>query len=135
MNANKSIPKKIVIRYIIALLFLTIGILFVPIGIIKESYVLLLLFFSVIPLLQIFLIKNKYTNTLLMSGFILCVFYVILGIFFRNVRAFFLPPDFLGEVIGFSQYNGYPLYFDTIIFFIILSLTFLIPFLLIHKKK
>lgn len=52
------------------------------------------------------------------------------AVFFRNIRSYF-PIPFIGDekIVGFSQYNGYPLFFDTFLFFGIIGFLFLAVFL------
>lgn len=59
--------------------------------------------------------------------FLIFVFYTIcLGIVilsFRIIRSWFpIPSITTNKVIGFAQYNGYPLFFDTAFFFAAIGL-------------
>lgn len=71
---------------------------------------------------------NDYKSTLkrikitfLISVFLFCVELLLILIFFRKIRYLFPIPE-IGDskIVGFSQYFGYPFYFDTFIFFVIL---------------
>lgn len=54
---------------------------------------------------------------------------------FKKLRIFFPPPEISNEkLIGFAQYFGYPFYFDTLIFFLIIFLPILILFIFSVKK-
>lgn len=82
--------------------------------------------------------KNKYKILLIKSIFVSIVLLLILIISFKKIRALF-PIPMIGEdkLVGFLQYYGYPLYFDTIFFFLIIFLpvTVLLFFYFWEKRK
>lgn len=52
------------------------------------------------------------------------------ALFFRSLRSYFpIPPIGSEKIVGFAQYNGYPLFFDTFLFFGIIGFLFLAVFL------
>lgn len=59
-------------------------------------------------------------------------------IYFKKIRALLPPPEISSnKLIGFAQYFGYPLYFDTIFFFflIFIPILTLIFFYKVNKRK
>lgn len=80
------------------------------------------------------MLKNKSNLFVLLT---LGTFYLIVFILFRNIRALFPPPEiYSNKIVGYSQYFGYPFYFDNILFWAILVVTFFAPFTLkLWKKK
>lgn len=57
---------------------------------------------------------------------------------FKKIRAIFPPPEIeANKLIGFAQYFGYPLYFDTIFFFFLIFtpvLTFIFLYFIFKNK-
>ena len=68
--------------------------------------------------------------------FYLFIFLLFLLLSFKVVRTRFLPPEIGTEkIIGYSQYFGYPLYFDNIFFlYLVCSPFFAFVALLLRKK-
>lgn len=85
--------------------------------------------YSFIPLLFI-LLKNKNRFIFVMNLFTLLLAYIAIFFAFRHIRNFF-PASYIANnlIISYAQYNSYPLYFDTVLFFIIVFITFLVSFL------
>lgn len=63
----------------------------------------------------------------------LLVFFLMVG--FKKIRSFLPPPEITKDkLIGFAQYNGYPINFDTGVFLLIVFLPIVILFILSFKK-
>lgn len=55
--------------------------------------------------------------------------------YFKKIRSFLPPPEITKDkIIGFAQYNGYPINFDTGFFLLIVFLPVLILFVFSIKK-
>ena len=82
--------------------------------------------------------KNSHKIIILKSLFISVVILVGLIITFKKIRAIFPIPMINDDrLVGFSQYFGYPLYFDTLFFFFLVLvpiITFMIFYELNRKK-
>jgi hypothetical protein len=77
-------------------------------------------------------LKNIIVKTIIVN------FLLVLFVFFsfREMRAMIPPPEITGEkLVGFAQYFGYPLYFDTYIFALIILLPVLIFIFFSFKRK
>lgn len=71
----------------------------------------------------------KYVKIIFLSIFSLCTELVLILLFFRQIRDLFPAPEIEeNKIIGYSQYFGYPFYFDTFIFFLII---FSIPIIIL----
>lgn len=82
--------------------------------------------------------KPNYKKIILKSIVSSLILLIFLALTFKKIRALF-PIPIIGNdrLVGFSQYFGYPLYFDTIFFFFIISLPLLIfsLFYFLEKRK
>lgn len=60
----------------------------------------------------------------------------VIFILFKKIRGLFLGPQ-IGEnkIVSYSQYFGYPYYFDTILFFVIIFSPSIIMFILKFAMK
>lgn len=65
---------------------------------------------SIFPDLKLFVFTS------LITAFV----YAVLGVGFRHLRDLFPKPESTGEIIGFAQYFGYPLFFDNVLFWILI---------------
>jgi len=66
-----------------------------------------------------------------------CYFLAIacLSVTFKKIRALLPPPEIMSnKIIGFAQYFGYPLYFDTIFVLFLIFLPVLLFYLFTLKK-
>lgn len=82
----------------------------------------------------------NYKSTILVSVSLFCFEAVLILFFFRKIRNLFpIPIIEDSEIIGYSQYFGYPFYFDTFIFLAVLlsipSIIVLAKFLIKHFYK
>lgn len=60
----------------------------------------------------------------------------VIFLLFRKLRSFMPPSQITQEnVVGFAQYNGYPMYYDTVVFFIFIISPILICTMLYLFKK
>jgi hypothetical protein len=118
MKLNNAIARYSIF-YIISLSFLTILNCFPLSEEIKKILKFLLYFISILPIIyMLFHSRNK--------KIVLTCFVFILGVLtsviisFRTLRDL-LPNPKIGEntSIGYAQYFGYPLYLDSIVFFVI----------------
>lgn len=77
-------------------------------------------------------VKAKFLlNTIVLSLSINLV--LLLG--FKKLRALVPPPQISdGKLVGFAQYFGYPLYFDTAFFFALILVPF-VTFVIFYKKN
>lgn len=74
--------------------------------------------------------KNK-SITIFLYFFIQVIVLLIAGITFRKVRELFPPTQILeNKTVGYSQYFGYPYYFDTFVFFIIMFSPIIVCFII-----
>lgn len=65
--------------------------------------------------------KSISTNKISVYIFFQAIFLFIIIVTFRKIRALFpVPQASDSEIVGYAQYYGYPLYFDTFIFFTIM---------------
>lgn len=73
----------------------------------------------------------------LLTAGIYVTFIVFFLLIFRVIRSLFLPPEISSyKIVGYSQYYGYPFYYDTLAFFVLIlfpSIIFLI-LCLVRKK-
>ncbi|MBI2613663.1 MAG: glycosyltransferase [Candidatus Levybacteria bacterium] len=68
--------------------------------------------------------------------FYITIVYSIILLNFRHLRSLFSPPKInQSEIVGYAQYFGYPLYFETIILFIFIFTPILVFFVLSKMKK
>ena len=71
------------------------------------------------------------SKTIIISATI--IFCLMAG--FKVIRAFFPPPEITKDkLVGFAQYFGYPVNFDTYIFLLIIFLPVAVLFILSVKK-
>ena len=71
--------------------------------------------------------KTNYKIIILKSIFFSLIILIVLIITFKKIRTLFpIPMINNDELVGFPQYYGYPLYFDTVFFFFIIFLPLLI---------
>jgi hypothetical protein len=76
-------------------------------------------------------LKKVVIKTIIVST--LMIFFLMLG--FKKIRAFFPPPEIANEkLVGFAQYFGYPFYFDSIVFLLVVLLPILMLFIFSFKK-
>ena len=79
--------------------------------------------------------KMKKKGVIMIFSFFLWISLIIIPtvIGFRLLRNHFPPAEITGNrIVGFSQFNGYPLYFDSLlIYFLITSTIFVFIFYLI----
>lgn len=61
-------------------------------------------------------------------------FYLLLALFFRNIRSIFPNVGRDKSIVGFAQYFNYPIYFDIFLLLIILIIPFT-AYLIIKKLK
>jgi len=70
-------------------------------------------------------------KTIIFSALI--ILFIFIG--FKKIRMFFPPPEITSEkLVGFTQYFGYLIYFDSIIFLLIIFLPVVILFIFSFKK-
>lgn len=56
-------------------------------------------------------------------------------VLYKKMRGLFPPPQIGSEkLVGFAQYFGYPIYFDTIFFFLIVSIPLIVTIILKIRK-
>ena len=64
------------------------------------------------------------------------IVYAIILLNFRQLRSFFSPPKAIeGDIVGFAQYYGYSLYFETIIFLVFVLSPIVVFFILSGVRK
>ncbi|OGH06031.1 MAG: hypothetical protein A2W22_03855 [Candidatus Levybacteria bacterium RBG_16_35_11] len=73
----------------------------------------------------------------ILPEYILYLFvFLALLVFFKFARNFFPPPEITQQkIVGYAHYYGYPLYFDSILFFYILLCPVFAYLVLILRKK
>lgn len=68
--------------------------------------------------------------------FYISIIYLIILLNFRQLRSLFSTPKITqGEIVGYAQYFGYSLYFETIIFFIFILSPIIVFFVLSKIRK
>ena len=76
-------------------------------------------------------LKKIVIKTIIVST--LMIFFLMLG--FKKIRTFFPPPEITNQkLVGFAQYFGYPFYFDSIVFLLVVFLPILMLFIFSFKK-
>lgn len=77
--------------------------------------------------------RNKvFIKTLLLSFVLL----IILMFSFKKIRAFFPPPEIGNDkLVGFSQYFGYPFYFDNLLFAFLIAFPVAVFLFFYYKEK
>ena len=66
--------------------------------------------------------------------FLLEIFLIL--VFFRKLRSIFPPPPIeKSGIVGFAQYFGYPFYFETIVFLVVVISPFVIVSIIKYLKK
>ena len=123
--------------YIFLLSLLTV------INIINSNIVIgkVLLFFLLLlisaPLIFLILI-SRHKNILILTNLLILFLLGIFAVYFRKLRDVMPDPAISKETsIGYSQYFGYPLYLDSLIFFILIlsPVLFYIFIKLLQKSK
>ena len=77
-------------------------------------------------------IKEIYLSAIII--FIVEIFFLL--VFFRKLRSFFPQPRIEENgIVGFSQYFGYPLYFDNFVFFLFLLSPVMVAFIILVRRK
>lgn len=119
----------------IASLFVVVMLIMFQNHLMRNSPVLAVAFiFGINGLAALFLINLKRIKVLLMTIFLSFALYGLIAISFRYVRTFFPKPSLVGsDAIGFMQYFGYPLFFDVILFVVMLIIPIFI-YLTLEKK-
>lgn len=80
--------------------------------------------------------KNQKLKVLIEGFLYIAIIYLIILVSFRQLRSLFSPSKVIeGEIVGYAQYFGYPLYFETIIFFIFILSPIIIFFILSKIRK
>ena len=80
--------------------------------------------------------KRIYNKQFLLSLVLSGVIDGLLLLSFKNFRSFFPPPEIGQEkLVGFAQYYGYPIYYDTIYFFILLIVPIITFFIVYTRGK
>ncbi len=102
-------------------LFLLLVMLISPFLIdISKNLHIAIVFLIFIPLVLILPI-TRYMRSFIIGASVLCLCYIFVLLHFRSLRMLFPYPKINSEkMVGFSQYFGYPFYFDTVLFFIIM---------------
>jgi hypothetical protein len=78
----------------------------------------------------------KRNNLFLKSLFFSLILLSILAVSFKSIRALFPPPEIGSEkLIGFSQYYGYPPYFDNLIFLAIIFIPSVVYLFFLYRDK
>ncbi len=89
--------------------------------------------FTINVFIALFLANSKRLK-LFLSVFLLTLSsYFVIYLKFRKIRDYFPKPNQNGEIIGFSQYFGYPYLFDTILFIALILIP--ISFYFVLKNK
>ena len=79
---------------------------------------------------------NQRLKILIEGLFYIAIIYLMILLSFRQLRSLFSPPKITeNEIIGYAQYFRYPLYFETIIFFIFILSPIIVFFILSKNKK
>jgi hypothetical protein len=120
-------------NYYLAVLILVYAFTFFIKSQISTPILLVILLFLPLYILFTKLNSVRIILKLIFLWFMSLVFIVIL---IKKIRPI-LPPTEINEnkIIGFTQYNGYPFYFDLIIFFLLILLPSLMLYLSLRKKN
>lgn len=125
----KRINSKTFIYYQVCLFVLFVIHFFIPETLIS-FYLFSVCAYALLPFFFIF-ISSRNRLFYIVNFFSLSCFYILLLVSFKKLRFFFPPTQISQEkIVGFAQYNAYPFYFDTFVFFLFVSVTFLMPFIL-----
>jgi hypothetical protein len=83
------------------------------------------------------ILKNKKTWVLIEGISYLTIIYIIILVSFRYVRSSLAidSKNIQADIVGYSQYFGYPLYFETIIFFIFVLSPIVVFYILSKIRK
>lgn len=128
---KKSSINKTFITYLIVYIPLLIANIFIKVP--GKYFPLALLIISFLPVLLIPL-THKYRTLFLQVMGISLIFGFLMLISFKRIRGLFPIPDINSEkIIGYAQYYGYPLYFDTLLFFSFLLVP-AVAFYLLYKR-
>lgn len=107
-------------KYIVFLSLITLILFFIPVGLSKAIFLVILLFVLCLPLFYV-IYKSGDRLLFLIEIIIIAIFGFILILSFRKLRDSLPPPEInQSKVIGYAQYFGYPLYMDAVIFFSII---------------
>lgn len=116
-----------------AYLGLTLSCLIVG-SLIKVPYIIFLFLFFIPLIFFIF----KFSSLRVLSELSLCFALIVGTIFFtfRYFRSLFYPPKITeNKIVGYAQYFGYPLHFDTLLFFILIAIPALMLFYILFRRK
>lgn len=84
--------------------------------------------------MKIFL-KHDYLRTVVKTIIVSVVVIFFIMAAFKKIRAVFPPPEITKDkLVGFTHYFGYPIYFDNMIFLLIIFLPVVILFIFSFKK-
>jgi len=76
--------------------------------------------------------KKIFSQQLFIYFFLTCIEIAAMIIFFEFPRSLFYSSANSVDIVGYRQYFGYPMYFDTMYIFIFISLPF-VNYLLLKK--
>ena len=80
--------------------------------------------------------KNRKLKILLEGLLYISLMYLAILMTFRQLRSLFSYPKIAEDgIVGYAQYFGYPMYFETIIFFIFVFSPVLVFFILSKIRK
>lgn len=81
-------------------------------------------------------LKKDQIILIVQAAIITLLLLVVTGLIFRKIRALFGTP-MIGDskLVGFAQYFGYPLFYDTLLFLFIVAVPVLVIFALFLKGK
>jgi len=89
--------------------------------------------FTINVFIALFLANSKRLKLFLSVFLFTLSSYFVIYLKFRKIRDYFPKPNQNGEIIGFSQYFGYPYLFDTILFISLILIP--ISFYFVLKNK
>jgi len=108
--------------YIAFLTFLSLVAFFLPPGLFRIAFIILLLIIASVPFL-IPLFRSKNRRLFFINIFVLAILLFLLVLFFRTLRDALPPPQILqNKIVGYTHYYGYPFSLDAAIFFLLLFL-------------
>lgn len=79
--------------------------------------------------------KFNHRKFIFISTFLFCLEVVLILLFFRKIRDLFpIPAIGDNKIVGYSQYFGYPYYFDALVFLAIMLSPIIISFIFAKIK-